>query len=45
MPPRFVVILVMLLWSKSIVGLIVNLGMAESLTLRCVAFSTGEVGN
>jgi hypothetical protein len=42
MPPRFVEIPEMSLWSQSIGGLIINFGMAEFLTLRCVELLSGK---
>jgi hypothetical protein len=42
MPPRFVELPEMSLWSQSIGGFILNFGMAEFLTLRCVELLCGE---
>jgi hypothetical protein len=42
MPPRYVEIPEMSLWSQSIGGLIINFGMAEFLTLRCVELLSGK---
>ena len=42
MPPRFVEIPEMSLWSQSIGGLILNFGLAEFLTFRCVELLSGE---
>ena len=42
MPPRFAEIPEMSLWSQSIGGFIINFGVAEFLTLRCVEVLSGE---
>ena len=42
MPPRFAEISEMSLWSQSIGGFIINFGVAEFLTLRCVEVLSGE---
>lgn len=42
MPPRFAEISEMSLWSQSIGGFIINFGVAEFLTLRCIELLSGE---
>jgi hypothetical protein len=42
MPPQFTEIPETTLWAQSIGGLILNFGMAEFLTLRCVQLLSGE---
>lgn len=41
MPPRFTEVPEMSLWSQSIGGFIINFGIAEFLTLRCVEVHSG----